>query len=75
RLRNPRRTHRTAKVKAAFFNQGHADTIKLGCVIDEESLSKFQWRINSKDIDNYYFRYAVDAWWRLNVGWPVFCLK
>ena len=63
------------RLKQHLFNQGHADTVKLGCVIDEEPFSKYKWRISFKEIDSYEFRYAVEAWWRLNVGWPAFCLK
>ena len=63
------------RLKQHLFNQGHADTVKLGCVIDEEPFSKYKWRISFTEIDSYELRYAVEAWWRLNVGWPAFCLR
>ena len=63
------------RLKQHLFNEGHANTIKLGCVIDEEPFSNYQWRIGFAEIDSYEFRYAVEAWWRLNVGWPPFCLR
>ncbi len=63
------------RLKQHLFNQGHTDTVKLGCVIDEEPFSQYKWRICFTTIDSYEFRYAVEAWWRLNVGWPAFCLK
>jgi len=63
------------RLKQHLFNQGHADTVKLGCVIDEEPFTKYKWRISFATIDSYEFRYAVEAWWRRNVGWPAFCLK
>lgn len=63
------------RLKQHLFNQGHVDTVKLGCVIDEPPFSKYQWHIGFKQIDSYELRYAVEAWWRLNVGWPIFCLR
>lgn len=63
------------RLKQHLFNQGHAKTIKLGCVIDEEPFSRFQWRVGFAPIESYEIRYAVEAWWRLNKGWPVFCLR
>ncbi|WKJ90214.1 hypothetical protein QZJ86_19715 [Methylomonas montana] len=63
------------RLKQHLFNQGHADTVKLGCVIDESPFSDYKWRISYQVIDNYEIRYAIEAWWRLNVGWPAFCLR
>jgi hypothetical protein len=63
------------RLKQHLFNQGHADTVKLGCVIDEYPFSQYRWRIGFAVIDSYEFRYAVEAWWRLNIGWPPFCLR
>jgi hypothetical protein len=63
------------RLKQHLFNQGHSDTVKLGCVIDEEPFSEYQWRVSFTVIDSYEIRYAVEAWWRLNVGWPLFCLR
>ena len=63
------------RLKQHLFNQGHVDTVKLGCVIDEPPFIDYQWHIGFKQIDSYELRYAVEAWWRLNVGWPIFCLR
>jgi hypothetical protein len=63
------------RLKQHLFNQGHVNTVKLGCVIDEEPFSKYQWRVSFVHIDSYEIRYAVEAWWRLNKGWPMFCLR
>ncbi|MEH8174109.1 hypothetical protein [Aeromonas veronii] len=63
------------RLKQHLFNQGHAKTVKLGCVIDEEPFSRFQWRVGYALIESYEIRYAVEAWWRLNKGWPIFCLR
>lgn len=63
------------RLKQHLFNQGHAKTVKLGCVIDEEPFSQYQWRVGFATIDSYEIRYAVEAWWRLNKGWPKFCLR
>lgn len=63
------------RLKQHLFNQGHADTVKLGCLIDEDPFSDYQWRIGFAEIDSYELRYAIEAWWRLNIGWPIFCLR
>lgn len=63
------------RLKQHLFNLGHVDTVKLGCVIDEEPFSNYTWKIGFKQIDSYELRYAVEAWWRLNKGWPKFCLR
>lgn len=63
------------RLKQHLFNQGSPKTAKLGCVIDAEPFSRFQWRVGFFLIESYEIRYAVEAWWRLNKGWPVFCLR
>ena len=63
------------RLKQHLFNQGHVDTAKLSCIIDKEPFSKYKWRISFKEINSYELRYAVEAWWRLNIGWPMFCLN
>lgn len=63
------------RLKQHLFNQGSAKTIKLGCVIDKEPFSQYQWRVGFAAIDSYEIRYAIEAWWRLNKGWPKFCLR
>lgn len=63
------------RLKQHLFNAGHADTVKLGCLIDEEPFSSFEWSVWFKEISSYELRYAVEAWSRLNCGWPKFCLR
>lgn len=63
------------RLKQHLFNQGNGQTVKLGCVINAPPFSQYKWRIGFAVIDSYEFRYAVEAWWRLNVGWPPFCLR
>lgn len=63
------------RLKQHLFNEGHVGTTKLGCVIDNEPFSNYKWRIGYSEIDSYEFRYAIEAWWRLNQGWPPFCLR
>lgn len=63
------------RLKQHLLNQGGPKTAKLGCVIDAEPFSRFQWRVGFFLIESYEIRYAVEAWWRLNKGWPVFCLR
>lgn len=63
------------RLKQHLFNQGNVDTAKLGCVIDDEPFSNYEWRISFEVIESYELRYAIEAWWRLNHGWPKFCLR
>lgn len=63
------------RLKQHLFNQGHAETVKLGCIIDDEPFSNYSWRVSFHKIESYEIRYAVEAWWRLKYGWPTFCLK
>lgn len=63
------------RLKQHLFNEGHAKTAKLGCVIDKEPFLHYQWRVSFASIESYEIRYAVEAWWRLNKGWPRFCLR
>ena len=63
------------RLKQHLFNEGSTKTTKLGCIIDEKPFSDYQWHVGYKQIDSYELRYAVEAWWRLNVGWPIFCIR
>ena len=63
------------RLKQHLFNQGHAKTVKLGCIIDKEPFSSFQWRVSFARIESHEIRYAIETWWRLNKGWPIFCLR
>ena len=63
------------RLKQHLFNEGSDETGKLGCKIDEEPFSNYSWSVSFQIIDNYELRYAVEAWWRLNKGWPIFCLR
>jgi hypothetical protein len=63
------------RLKQHLFNMGNRGTAKLGCVIDENPFNNYQWYIGFSVIDSYELRYAVEAWWRLNKGWPKFCLR
>ena len=63
------------RLKQHLFNEGHPKTVKLGCKIDKEPFSLYQWRAGFVTIDSYEIRYAIELWWRLNKGWPKFCLR
>jgi hypothetical protein len=58
-----------------LFNRGSAQTIKLGCTVDLAPYSGYSWQVYYTVIDQAVLRYAVEAWWRQEVGWPVFCLR
>ncbi|RLA82887.1 MAG: hypothetical protein DRG78_05915 [Epsilonproteobacteria bacterium] len=64
-----------SRLKAHLFNMGHKGTGKLGCIINTVPFNKYQWQIKFKQIDDITLRYAVESWWRLNIGWPSFCLR
>ena len=63
------------RLKQHLFNEGSDETGKLGCKIDEEPFSNYSWSVSFQIIDSYELRYAAEAWWRLNKGWPIFCLR
>lgn len=63
------------RLKQHLFYLGHVDTVKLGCIINEAPFSQYHWRISFAVIDSYELRYAVESWWRHNIGWPPFCLR
>lgn len=63
------------RLRQHLFNVGNSETVKLGCIINQHPFSKYQWRVSFAVIDSYEFRYAVESWWRLNIGWPPFCLR
>lgn len=63
------------RLKQHLFNEGHQRTEKLGCEIDKEPFSNYKWRVGFARIDSYELRYAIEAWWRINLGWPLFCLR
>jgi hypothetical protein len=58
-----------------LFNQGNSGTVKMSLKIDCSLFSKYQWYISSVHIKDGPTRYALEYWWRLNVGWPPFCLR
>lgn len=58
-----------------LFNRGNERTVKLGCLIDQSPFNEYEWRASFTIIEQYVLRYAVEAWWRLELGWPVFCLR
>lgn len=63
------------RLRQHLFNEGSSSTVRLGCVISQEPFSAFRWRIGFIEIKSYEIRYALEAWWRLKIGWPVFCLR
>lgn len=63
------------RLRQHLFNEGSAGTVKLGCVISQAPFSDFKWRVGFVEIESYELRYALEAWWRLKIGWPVFCRR
>ncbi|MFM0353339.1 hypothetical protein PQR12_07645 [Paraburkholderia nemoris] len=58
-----------------LFNHGNAETQKLACLIDEPPFNGYKWQVSFTVIKQDVLRYAVESWWRLEHGWPVFCLR
>jgi hypothetical protein len=58
-----------------LFNLGNTGTVKLGCLVDQSPFNQYEWKVSFTVIEQYVLRYAVEAWWRLELGWPVFCLR
>lgn len=63
------------RLRQHLFNEGSTATVKLGCVISQAPFSDFKWRVGFVEIESYELRYALEAWWRLQIGWPVFCRR
>ena len=63
------------RLRQHLFNEGSTNTVKLGCVISQAPFSDFEWRVGFVEIESYELRYALEAWWRLKIGWPVFCRR
>ncbi|HGF3738169.1 TPA: hypothetical protein ACF39K_001995 [Vibrio parahaemolyticus] len=64
-----------SRLKQHLFNLGSKKTAKLGCIISQPPFDSYEWFVSYAEIDSYELRYAVEAWWRLNMGWPQFCLR
>ena len=58
-----------------LFNEGNKDTAKLGCELEKGEFSKYSWFISFYELNDTTIRYAVESWWRVNVGWPPFCIR
>lgn len=58
-----------------LFNIGNEMTAKLSAVIDRSPFSNYNWYISTVYVDDYPSRYALESWWRLNIGWPPFCIR
>jgi len=63
------------RLKQHLFNEGNAGTVKMGCILSQNPFDSYKWRISYHVIESFEIRYAVEAWWRLNIGWPLFCLR
>jgi len=63
------------RLRQHLFNEGSATTVKLGCKITQPPFSDFKWRVAFVEIESYEIRYALEAWWRLKIGWPAFCRR
>ena len=58
-----------------IFNEGSSSTGKLSINLNCDLFSKFTWNVYFININDYPMRYALEAWWRLNIGWPKFCIR
>lgn len=58
-----------------LFNEGNKKTAKMSLKIDNPSFSKYEWYISSVHIKDCPTRYAIESWWRINIGWPPFCRR
>jgi hypothetical protein len=58
-----------------LFNSGNDATGKLGCRINRRPFSNYRWIVGYYEIERLDVRYAIESWWRMKMGWPVFCSK
>ncbi|EID4334150.1 TPA: hypothetical protein ACMDO2_004473 [Vibrio parahaemolyticus] len=63
------------RLKQHLFYHGSKKTVKLGCIINQSPFCNYDWFVSFAEVDSYELRYAVESWWRLNKGWPQFCLR
>lgn len=73
---NGTRANVASRLKEHLFNEGHANTKKLGFEIDsDEDFSLYEWQVFAWEVNDTLLRYAIESWWRHNVGWPIFCKR
>ncbi|WP_372384201.1 hypothetical protein AB8613_00680 [Vibrio sp. BS-M-Sm-2] len=58
-----------------LLDEGNAGTTKMSIKIDCPLFSKYSWFVSCVYLKDYPTRYAIEAWWRLNIGWPPFCIR
>lgn len=58
-----------------LFNEGSEEIGKLSLKIDCVQFSSYDWYVSCVYIKDYPSRYAFESWWRLNIGWPPFCIR
>jgi len=58
-----------------LFNEGDKGTTKMSIKIDCLLFSKYEWYISCVYLKDDPTRYSIEAWWRLNIGWPPFCIR
>ena len=58
-----------------LLNEGNDQTGKLGCKIEDKPFSEYEWYVSYYEIEDEPVRIAIEHWWRLNIGWPLFCLR
>lgn len=58
-----------------MFNEGNMLTNKLSLVVNLPPFNQYLWRVSYVYIQDHPSRYALESWWRLNVGWPRFCIR
>jgi len=58
-----------------LFKSGSETTGRLNCKIDEAPFNKYSWYISYHYINDITVRYAIESWWRINIGWPPMCKR
>ncbi|PKG38920.1 hypothetical protein [Psychromonas sp. Urea-02u-13] len=58
-----------------LFNDGSKDTAKLGCNLESKECEEYEWFISYHELEDTTIRYAIESWWRINIGWPKFCIR
>lgn len=63
------------RLKQHLFSYGHEKTVKLGLKLHMPPHSQYEWYVTYVVIEDPVLRYAVESWWRLNIGWPPLCRR
>ena len=65
-----------ARIKEHLYGGGSKETGKLECDLKQSDFyNDHIWKVSYCYIQNTQLRYAIESWWRINIGWPMMCKR